>query len=284
MGNLTSGGLGCFTEKVDFEPFQGTGGTVRVLIVALDYEYSPGNELTGTRDGQNMERICSQARCDDVTCLYDRFERKDPRFPSRANVKRALKELGARTKPEDFFVFFYAGHGENVPDHPPLDEADGQDEAFVLPGPRGEIAAEHFFIDDEFVHTIEDSFPKDCRILCILDCCHSATMADIDSHHWDHRICSISACQDHEESTDTGSGGLLTIAIEKTLAELSVSRGEQEYSIKSLYDRVVKYAAGISREQGLELSYANMDPEETPWPLPRPWWRHFERGLPSQLN
>eukprot|EP00927_Polykrikos_kofoidii_P060767 TRINITY_DN55687_c0_g1_i1.p1 TRINITY_DN55687_c0_g1~~TRINITY_DN55687_c0_g1_i1.p1 ORF type:complete len:278 (-),score=50.78 TRINITY_DN55687_c0_g1_i1:3-836(-) len=272
--HISSGGFGCGRESDEFEHFQDTGGQVRCLIIGLDYHYSPGNELTAITDGKNMERICELGDCHDVTVMYDTFQRTDPLFPTRPNVKRVLRELGERSADEDFVVIFYAGHGENLPDAPPMDEEDGFDEAFVLPGPRGEIAAEHFFVDDDFTLLLKENFSSETRILLIFDCCHSATLADIDSFNWeDHRICSFSACQDHETSTDTGRGGLLTIAIQKAINELAVMRGDQEYSLQSVFDKLQYHAVRISNDQKVELMHANMDPELTPWPLPRPWWK-----------
>jgi len=277
--NASSCGFGCDGEDDQFQPFQDTGGQVHVLVVALNYAYSPGNELTALEDAKTMLRICSQAHCEDVTTMLDTVKRDDPQYPTRHNVTKQLREIGSRTQPDDFFVFFFAGHGMNVPDHPPLDEEDGQDEALVLPGPRGEIAPEFFMIDDELVAAIEDSFNPATRLLFLFDCCHSATMVDIDTHQWQHRVCSIAACQDSEESADTGSGGVLTLAIESVMGALAVSRGSKEYSMLSLYDEVEKKGAALARRQGhkqeLSMMYANMAPELTPWPLPRPWWRQF---------
>lgn len=271
--NVSAGGFGCSGEGADFEPFIGSGGEVHALIVCLNYDYSEGNELTGIRDGKTFERLCRQAHVDDVMTMYDDCDKSDPSFPFKANVIRAITECGRKTKPEDFFIMFYAGHGENVPDHPPCDEDDGQDEAFVLPGPNNEVAEDKYYlIDDDFVAAVESSFNKECRIILVFDCCHSATLADIDSHAWKHRILSISACQDDEEATDTGRGGLLTIALEKTIKELAVSRGKKEYSIESLYTRCHKHAQSMTNEQELELQHANLDPKCTPWPLPHPWW------------
>lgn len=274
MGNISHGGCGFGGESDDFEPFHDTGGEVRVLIVALNYNYSRGNELTGISDGERMEKLCRRAGVEDVTFIKDDVPMSDETFPNRKNVKRWIQDVASRCGESDYFVFFYAGHGENVPDHPPLDEDDGQDEALVTPGPDGQLLEEFFFIDDEFVAVIESSVPPSCRILLLFDCCHSATMADVDSYSWkQHRIVSISACQDNEESTDTGRGGILTIAMDKAMSDLALSRGDQEYSIDEVYQRAVRYAGSISNDQELNIQHANMDPTNSAWPLPHPWWK-----------
>lgn len=275
MGNLTSGGCGCASEATEFEPFRETGGEVRVLIVGMDYQYSKGNELTGIKDAKYMRRICEQADVEDVTFITDEGGPESEDFPTAGYLKEVMRDIGSRCTKDDFFVFFYAGHGENVPDQPPLDEADGLDEALVTPGPNGEIGdPKHMFIDDDFAHCIEKFFNHHTRILLLFDCCHSATMADVDTYRWNRarRIVSISACQDDEESADTGHGGILTISMDKAMGELSMSRGAEEYSVQSLFDLVVGYAGSISREQELHIQSHGCAPELMPWPLPRAWW------------
>lgn len=278
---LKQGGFGCWSqEDEEFKPFQDTGGKVRVLIIGMDYKYSPGNELTGSIDARHFSKLCQQAEVEDVKEMYDSVQdvgKHSSDFPTRENVIRELQAFGRRTRPQDYFVLFFAGHGENVPDHPPLDEEDGLDEAFVLPGLRGaklDINMKHWYIDDQFVETIEASFHKSCQMLFIFDCCHSATLADIDSHQWAHRVISISACQDNEEATDTGRGGVLTRSLEKTIRDLAVSRGKTEYSVESVFDGALPYASRLGEgEQQIELQHANCNPALTPWPLPLPWWK-----------
>merc|ERR1711988_894 len=105
----SQGGFGCCQDDEHLE-WQ-TGGDIHALIVCLDYEYSPGNELTGIRDGKVFESLCRQADVKDVKLMYDNVAKEDPDFPTKANVIRQLRTFGMKTKPEDFFVLFYAGHG-----------------------------------------------------------------------------------------------------------------------------------------------------------------------------
>jgi len=257
-------------EREEFEPFRNTGGAVRVIIVVCNYSYSPGNELTGIDDGESFQRMAQEAGCSDITILRDDLPVSNSLFPCRNNIKQQVAQIGHRCKPEDFFVFFYAGHGENVPDAPPMDEDDGTDEAFVTPGPNQEIAESMWLIDDDFVALIEKHLNPNTKVLCITDCCHSGTIVDIDSHEWTmgHKIIAIAAAQDNEESADTGHGGILTISIQKSCSDLAVSRGtDKEYSVKSVYDRTVRHAKSISTDQALNVQHNNLDPSVTAWPL-----------------
>merc|ERR1712139_549397 len=92
-------------------------------------------------------------------------------------------------------------------------------------------------------------------------------MCDIDTHKWDHRVCSLSACQDMEESADTGHGGLLTICIKKAMVALATQGIKPGYPIASVFQLIQKYAGTICDEQRVEMMHANLDPALHPWPL-----------------
>jgi uncharacterized caspase-like protein len=87
-----------------------------------------------------------------------------------AFVKRfeqLLESLGH----EDSFVLYFAGHGTQVADQRPLDEADGLDEALCLADTTGE--GKNLVRDDELGKWLEDC--RAGRITVIFDCCHSGT-------------------------------------------------------------------------------------------------------------
>ena len=89
----------------------------------------------------------------------------------RADVQKAVEELGAAAKPEDVFVFYFAGHGMQLADVRPLDEEDRLDEALCLADTTAD--AKGTLRDDELGRWLED-FPA-LRVTAILDCCHSGT-------------------------------------------------------------------------------------------------------------
>merc|ERR1719148_409304 len=95
-------------------PFKETGGRIISLIIALDYEYSPGNELTCSHDGRNIFRVLERAGQSDCTIVMD-YDMGQAYFPTKDVFKRLLQETSAKCNAGDWFVFFFAGHGENVP-------------------------------------------------------------------------------------------------------------------------------------------------------------------------
>jgi len=276
--NCAAGGTGCQDEEEGFQNFRGTGGTVRVLIVALNYS-SSNQPIVCIRDGETMQRMCEKAQVDDITFMRDDVRAADPLFPSKPNILKMLRQIGERLNKNDYFVWFYAGHGENVPDAPPGDEADGQDEAYVLPEQSGRVnfkSFEPWLIDDHFAAAIDKFIPVESRVLCINDCCHSATLCDIDTYHWRHRVISIAACGDDEESIDTDAGGALTISLRKAMDDLALERGKNEYSVDSIFRKAQSHLSEIphaTEYQHFAMQWANCDPHIMAWPLPHPWWK-----------
>ena len=102
-------------------------------------------------------------------------------------------------------VFYYSGHGVSTLDRN-NDEKDGRDENFVFAG--------GFVSDDEMIELIN----KDCQcdhLSLIADCCHSGSIFDLEHLKNDlkGKVCSISACDDHQQSTQLLKNGMFTLQL-----------------------------------------------------------------------
>jgi len=269
----------------EYDSFQGTGGMVRLLIVTCDYRYMPEYTLTSSRDGHNMARIARKAGVQDITFMRDDLPVQDPLFPTTVNLVEQLRRIGKRCCPQDYFIFFYSGHADSVESKvlrahgTPIArgrEDDQRDEVFQLPGPNREFEWKFFLVDDDFADALDEALDEDVRVLVITDCCHSGTIADVDTHDWGaRRICAFAACRDSEESTDTGRGGVLSKAIEYAVRELAFTKGKKEYSLQKIWTKVLKYAQRLENAQEPQLSCANVDPERSAWPMPQAWWKNL---------
>eukprot|EP00931_Biecheleriopsis_adriatica_P116820 TRINITY_DN9240_c0_g1_i1.p1 TRINITY_DN9240_c0_g1~~TRINITY_DN9240_c0_g1_i1.p1 ORF type:complete len:426 (-),score=90.34 TRINITY_DN9240_c0_g1_i1:73-1350(-) len=257
-------------------PFRDSGGSVRMLIVALDYEYAPEAELTATRDALTMFRIAGRAGVEDITVVTDKQGVGAPSFPTRSYVLRHLRQVARRCQAGDWFVWFWAGHGVQVDDFN-HEEASGKDQAFVTPDAAGRLTESAVLIDDEFALALDTFVPEGVRILCINDCCHSGTIADIDTFQYTHEIYSISASLDSEEAEDTGGGGVLSTALRRSVRQLSVQYGKREFSIQSVFDACSFYARRLTREQHLQLQWSGPAPSTMAWPLSYPWWLYLQK-------
>lgn len=89
-----------------------------------------------------------------------------------AGVRKAIQEnLAARVQPGDSAVFFFSGHGTQVPDFDG-DEKDDADEA-ICTYDMNATDSSSWLTDDVLRHEI--SAIKSNRVAVILDCCHAGT-------------------------------------------------------------------------------------------------------------
>mmetsp|Transcript_8977 Transcript_8977/g.23405 ORF Transcript_8977/g.23405 Transcript_8977/m.23405 type:complete len:307 (-) Transcript_8977:97-1017(-) len=263
-------------EQDDFVHFQETHGSIRILIVALNYEYSKGAELTCTKDAKTMFRIADRAGVEDITVLTDKAGVGARNFPTRSVVLAHVRSVAERCEPGDWFVWFFAGHGANVPDYNG-DEKAGFDQAFVTPDRQGALTEAAALIDDEFALALDRFVPEGVRILCICDCCHSGTICDIDSFAYRHEIYQISASLDDQEAEDVGNGGVLTIALRRAVRSLSLQRGSNEFSIQSVFDKCKKRAERLTREQDFSFQWQGTDPSLMAWPMCYSWLEYLTK-------
>jgi uncharacterized caspase-like protein len=92
-------------------------------------------------------------------------------YPTSQNIMGAISWLVEGCAPGDVLFFSYSGHGTNIKDTN-NDEADGRDEAiYTLDGA--------VIIDDVLQAQLMQKIPKGVQLVCVFDCCHSGTIADL---------------------------------------------------------------------------------------------------------
>ncbi|XP_059313754.1 metacaspase-3-like [Lycium ferocissimum] len=168
-------------------------------------------------------------------------DEKDPyKYPTKANIRSALRWLVHGCQPGDSLVFHYSGHGSRIRDFDG-DEIDGHDESLC----PVDYETEGRILDDEINSTIVRPLPRGATLHGIIDTCFSGTFLDLPfmcrinragNFMWeDHRInynrgtrggtaISISACDDHQNSGDTTAftgvaTGALTYSFIQTLEQ-----------------------------------------------------------------
>lgn len=144
------------TSRRDPEPSR--GGNIYGLFVGIsDYE-GDDNDLEYTADdARNLQRALVRGagmRESNAVTLVDRQA-------TRANVVRALEEVGRNAGPDDLFVFFFSGHGDRT-DRSSRQAADpdGLDETITL--------YDEDITDDEMNKLLA---PIRARVLFALDSC-----------------------------------------------------------------------------------------------------------------
>jgi hypothetical protein len=167
--------LGDAKEPLVDIPFAVETGTRFALIVAIkDYPPfdSPEGDLAGCDvDADAMANLLVSGfgfAAGNVFVLKDKNA-------TRANIAGALVELGKRAGPHDAVLFYYSGHGAQIPDLDG-DEEDGWDEAIVPCDPKpARIATEEemgVFLSDDAMREIFDAY-KTKNVTMIFDSCHS---------------------------------------------------------------------------------------------------------------
>lgn len=181
------------------------------LLIGINYRGQDG-ELNGCiNDVNNMRKMLIDNfgyKSENITMLTDDTEKK----PTAINILNAIAKLvisAYHDKCDDIFVH-YSGHGTYVKDKDG-DEDDGKDEALVpLDYDKSGV------ITDDLLHDYFAYLPKDCRCVCLFDCCHSGTILDLPYRYIGKddsviennnatvksNIIMISGCRDKETSMD----------------------------------------------------------------------------------
>lgn len=233
-------------------------GEIRMVIVALDYR-NTSRPLTATLDGREIEHLAQVCGVRDATILYNRHA-------TRQNVVDVIQRTGERCSPDDYFVFFFAGHGTSVRDVDG-DEDDGLDEALVL---QDEEGRKDLLVDDDFARIIRKALHRKVRVVILCDCCHSGTIGDFSRQElWEGmQAVSLAGCRDSQESGDTGKGGIFTHSVLFAIERLQ-EKGFMEYSVGRLFNKAMKEDARIfnSKQQLTFDSTLSVEADEMAWPL-----------------
>lgn len=261
-----------------------------MLIVALDYKDTtvtasskahegPLDCVTDAKQVEALARACEH----DVTCLYNGQ-------CTKANVISAISQVGQRCKNNDFFVFYFCGHGAQVQDNNG-DEADGLDEAFVLVNHNGVVTDETLMIDDDFSDAIYSSVvdPR-TRVLILNDC--GLDVADLNGKKWTGRkAVSISGFSEGGLKAPVGLFTQAMLQAVDKIGQFGIYHTRDKsgylgldklYSVGMLYNAALMEDAaifGTSQEVTIQCTQG-ASADRMPWPLMPP--KGYESPLRHQ--
>jgi uncharacterized caspase-like protein len=143
---------------------------IRALIVAVSQYQDPIPSLEGPpNDAAALKALLTAQGATDITTILDEKA-------TRSNIRAALESLGKRSKPGDWVIFFYAGHGAQAQSLDPT-ETDGLDEFLALGGfSVARPDTEQYVLDDDLRGWLVNFFPTTVNVLQIADACHSGTL------------------------------------------------------------------------------------------------------------
>ena len=143
---------------------------IRAVLVAVSAYTAPIPSLEGPpNDAAALKKLLEAQGAKDIVVLQD--SKAD-----RAGIRSALEAVGKRSRPGDWVIFFYAGHGAQAKTRDPT-EVDGMDEFMALGGfSVARPDPNQFVLDDDLRGWLMNFFPTSVNVLQIADACHSGTM------------------------------------------------------------------------------------------------------------
>lgn len=139
----------------------------KALIVGINEYADPSNNLSGcvndAVDVYDTLLICGFPRTRRKLLLNEKA--------TTENIKKELNKLVAGAEPGDVLVFYYSGHGSQVPDMD-SEETDQLDEIIC---PHDIDFYEGKYIDDDYLKEVFSKLPAGVRCDVIFDSCFSGT-------------------------------------------------------------------------------------------------------------
>jgi hypothetical protein len=184
----------------------------KAILFGLNYSHCKNvNKLNGCiNDVINMKDYLT-TECD-IPCDVYTDDGEDFYGTTKQGMLGKLYELVnlSHTEPLDFVLIHYSGHGSYVKDTN-FDECDGRDECLC----PSDCETNGYILDDE-ISQILSQFNVHTRVVCIFDCCHSATICDV-KYSWEgstkkrienfnprikSKVITLSGCLDNQTSAD----------------------------------------------------------------------------------
>lgn len=170
------------TEAVEEapEPDPDPANNKKALLVGINYIGKRG-ELGGCiNDVRNqMDQLINQFGFpEENIMLLTEDQDDDSKLPTKANIQAGFEWLLDGAEEGDLLFFQYSGHGSQCNDTTGS-EPDGKNECLCpldcLDGPWPDT----IILDNEVYKVFFEDLPDGVKCLCIFDCCHSATVADL---------------------------------------------------------------------------------------------------------
>ena len=152
-------------------------GRSKALLIGINYPGQNG-ELSGcVNDVAMMVRyLTEQGYQTDPSRMRILVDEGDfgHGMPNGAEIMQGFQWLVEDAQPGDSLFVHYSGHGGQIPDDDG-DEEDGKDECLI----PHDYKSSGMLRDDDVFKMLVAPLPKDCRLTCVFDCCHSGTILDL---------------------------------------------------------------------------------------------------------
>lgn len=215
------------------------------LLIGINYGNSRHNELHGAiSDANNLASLCRLHGYDTNVLVEERA--------TKVAILANLETLVEKSYQTDRIFISFSGHGSNARDTTTVhrEELDGLDECI--------ISYDNEQITDDEIKNILLKFSPFCKVLFLMDACHSGTGIDLpiryiteDCIYVENRVAPladilfISGCKDEQTSSDMrdedGMGyGLFTSSF--------LNNYNQFHNVFSMMDQIKKECKKISQQ------------------------------------
>lgn len=233
----------------------------KALLFGLNYSHcTRTNKLNGCiNDVLNMKDYLTTQF--NIPCDVYTDDGEDFYSTTKKGMLEKLYDLASSShiEPLDFVFIHYSGHGSYIKDRS-FDECDGFDECLI----PTDCETNGYILDDELSHILSQ-FNKDTKIVCIFDCCHSATICDV-KYSWEgatkrrienfnrrikSRVVTLSGCLDNQTSADAYIADTSKFAGALTNALLNLLKSNVEVLNNDIFQLVNELRLSL-KQQGFE--------------------------------
>lgn len=145
----------------------------KALLIGINYK-GTADELRGCiNDIKNINDILLN-NCDYCEKNIKILSEEHEESPTRGNIEKNISWLMSGLMEGDTILFYYSGHGSNIPDVN-KDECDKRDEVLV----PLDYEKSGVITDDWLYENMIKRVPKNVTLVGCVDACHSGTMVDL---------------------------------------------------------------------------------------------------------
>mmetsp|Transcript_2494 Transcript_2494/g.2630 ORF Transcript_2494/g.2630 Transcript_2494/m.2630 type:complete len:512 (+) Transcript_2494:95-1630(+) len=216
------------TPPQSFQPSR--PGRKKALLIGVNYRGTKA-ELRGcVNDVDTIRQLLTQTYGWPASCMHVLVDDGSTAPPTRSGILQELQWLSHDAQPGDVLFLHFSGHGAQKED-PHGYEEDGMNET-ILPV---DFQRAGMITDDEISNIVVKPLPNGCKLISVMDCCHSGTGLDLpfqwQSGNWKEEtnpyfcqadVQMFSGCMDEGCSADVASshsrpGGAMTTAFTQAL-------------------------------------------------------------------
>jgi len=179
----------------------------KALLIGINY-FDTDYSLKGCiNDTTQVSHLLKKRKFDEIQLVNDENGIK----PTKDNFIKLFIEFLQSGADDDLLFFHFSGHGSNLKDKN-NDELDSRDECIIT-------CEMNYILDDELKNIIDENLKTTCKLVCLIDCCHSGTMLDLKYNYLDssnndlttintkltdsdNNVIMISGCMDKQVSLD----------------------------------------------------------------------------------